>query len=376
MEHALLFAALLGHVALWVEVVNRTHGVGWSKGVVDAWTITCGVALFAGPGLALTFGATGWSTLSTAGKAYALICLIALAYLVFQRALIALGIESDPGVTRTHTEQLDLTAILEPSGEHSSRIAWLAGMPGNQLLKPRFEHRTHRVDQLPGALEGLKIAHLTDLHMSGRLPIEYFQAIVDKTNTWEPDLVCVTGDIVEHPEQLEWIEPTLGQLRSKVGAYFVLGNHDRHAGPDALRVALTEAGLVDLGGRSENSEALPGVTLCGDERPWFEGEASLENRDGFTLCLAHTPDRIVWAQEHGVDLVLAGHCHGGQVCFPLIGPLLCPSMHGIRYAAGSFRRGRTSMHVSRGAGSLFPLRYLCPPEIGLITLKCRDSSGR
>ncbi|MEN0111081.1 MAG: metallophosphoesterase, partial [Planctomycetota bacterium] len=96
-----------------------------------------------------------------------------------------------------------------------------------------------------------------------------------------------------------------------------------------------------------------------------DGDASLR------LRLVHTPDRFAAACAAGEHLVLAGHNHGGQVCCPGVGPLLCPSRHGVRYAAGTFRRGGTVMHVGRGTGSLFPLRYACPPELAFITLVTR-----
>ncbi len=66
--------------------------------------------------------------------------------------------------------------------------------------------------------------------------------------------------------------------------------------------------------------------------------------------------------------MLAGHLHGGQVCMPFLGAILAPSLYGVRYASGVFTRGKTVMHVSRGTGSLTPVRYNCPPEISLLTL--------
>jgi predicted MPP superfamily phosphohydrolase len=91
--------------------------------------------------------------------------------------------------------------------------------------------------------------------------------------------------------------------------------------------------------------------------------------DLFRVLLAHTPDRFTWARSENFDLVLAGHTHGGQLRFPLIGPVVCPSWHGTKYACGYFYKEPTLMHVSRGTGSLFPLRLDCPPEITRLVLK-------
>ena len=84
----------------------------------------------------------------------------------------------------------------------------------------------------------------------------------------------------------------------------------------------------------------------------------------------HTPDQFDWAVNHGVDLALAGHTHGGQVCFPLLGAVASPSLYGTRFAGGTFRQGDTVMHVTRGISGETPLRWNCPPEIAVLELVC------
>jgi predicted MPP superfamily phosphohydrolase len=86
------------------------------------------------------------------------------------------------------------------------------------------------------------------------------------------------------------------------------------------------------------------------------------------ILLAHGPDQFGWAQQNDFDLMLAGHNHGGQIRLPFLGAILAPSLGGTRYASGVFRRGRSVMHVSRGTGSLTPVRWNCPPEIALLIL--------
>src|SRR5262249_5702051 len=87
------------------------------------------------------------------------------------------------------------------------------------------------------------------------------------------------------------------------------------------------------------------------------------------ILLAHTPDQITWARRLGFDLMLAGHTHGGQIRFPLIGPVVCPSWHGTRYSAGFYDEPPTLLHTSRGTASLMPLRWNCRPEITKLTLR-------
>ncbi|TWT96002.1 putative metallophosphoesterase [Botrimarina colliarenosi] len=371
MQSVFWFLAFIGHGALWVELVNRLHGLGWNRKLIDFFTQLCGAACCGLPLVAAAIlllrspgeAAPSWLV------AYAWLSIAALAVVAVTRV----GLHWDPSRDRrtkiTRVVPVELHAKLGRGATRDRTLDRIATLPGNTLLRPQLEHLTVPLERLPKPLEGLRVAHLTDLHMSGRLTEAYFAELVDEVNAWRPDLVCVTGDIVEHTPQLEWVDTTLGRLESTLGSYFVLGNHDAKIDAAELRRRLAEAGLVDVGGLLAAVERQgETITLCGDERPWFVAEPPLTGAESLVLCLAHTPDRFGWAVRQSVDLVLAGHNHGGQVCFPAIGPLLCPSRHGVRYAAGTFRRGRTVMHVGRGSGSLFPLRYNCPPEVALLTL--------
>jgi predicted MPP superfamily phosphohydrolase len=93
------------------------------------------------------------------------------------------------------------------------------------------------------------------------------------------------------------------------------------------------------------------------------------------ILLAHSPDQLSWARRNDIDLMLAGHTHGGQIRFPLIGPILAPSRYGVRYAAGTFYLPPVVMHVSRGISGLQPLRFNCPPELTKLVLRCVSSSS-
>jgi hypothetical protein len=223
----------------------------------------------------------------------------------------------------------------------------------------------------------MRIAHLSDLHMSGRICREYFEQVAEQVNRREPDLVAITGDLVERERCLEWIPQTLGRLRAPGGVYYVLGNHDRNVDAGRLHAALAAAGLIHLGGhwRRILLRDAP-LLLAGNELPWFGPAAEMSDcppRDSHGLplriLLSHSPDQFGWAQERDFDLMLSGHNHGGQVRVPLLGAILAPSRHGVRYSAGAFRGGNTVMHVSRGTSCLTPLRYNCPPEIALLVLR-------
>ncbi len=362
--------ALLGHVLFWVEFNNRTHGIGWPHRLVDILTITSGIVFFAAPLYAI-YRIMFTESLGGMVSWYGYFCMACAVLIVFWRMSFVWDPNRDKNVFLLKTDIYDLnvkTSCME-SLEKVLRHPW------NEALKPHFEHREHPIDNLPKELEGFRIAHLTDFHLSGRIGIEYFLEVTQLVNDLKPDLICLTGDLVERTDQLEWVDRVFGELESKYGTYFILGNHDGKIDPQAVRNSLNEAGLIDVGGRHLTIETETGnkIVLCGDERPWFDAEAAPlpEIANSLTLGLIHSPDRFAWAIENRVQLALAGHNHGGQVCFPFFGPLLCPSKHGVRYAEGSFHKEQTAMHVSRGTSALFPIRFLCPPEVGLITLKQR-----
>jgi hypothetical protein len=199
----------------------------------------------------------------------------------------------------------------------------------------------------------------------------------------DADLIAISGDIIDFEDFLPLIDSVLGRLSAPLGVYYVLGNHDRRLRDiNPLVTALEQIGLYDLGTRDYRllHRGLP-ILLTGDETPWFqrrpkESAGGVENKPsqkdasfaGLRLGVAHTPDRIGWARQRQIDLLLAGHTHGGQARFPLIGPLVAPSLYGSQFASGLFALPPTVMHVSRGVAGTHTIRWRCPPEISLLTL--------
>ena len=258
-----------------------------------------------------------------------------------------------------------------PIGDRATRM--LAAIPGNQILTIHAHHKVLRMANLPRALDGLRIAQVTDLHMTGQLTRPFFDVAIDCTNQWQPDVVMITGDLVDDPACVAWLPDTLGRLQSRFGIYAILGNHDqRLVDVPRLRQSLTDSGIEDLGGRCEIRAIrdMP-VLLAGNECPWFPPaplppappiERARQQPRPFSILLSHSPDQFPWARRHGFDLMLAGHTHGGQIRFPIIGPIICPSRFGVWYASGLFERPPTLMHVSRGLSGVHPLRFRCPPN--------------
>ena len=405
-----LLASLGGHVSLCIFVINRLHSVGTPRGpqkVIDAvwcgwfcggcWLIWQQFSHSPEPS-AITTATLFVDTYFGLGLAvFPVAIALRLHYLTgpgraFQRATIA-------------TRLVNLTSHLG----HAPVRSWLARcatlVPLNEFLTVSVTDKRIPLPRSIPSWEGLTITHLSDLHMTGQLSLDFYHAIVDLALEQSSDLIVVTGDIVERRRCLPWIAETLSRLQAPLGVYFILGNHEERI-RDAVRIrqTLTDAGLQDLGGRCvEICDGERVLRLAGTELPWHppapvlnaefveaaatsppiyaqrssswesKAEATAHAATGLaperlTILLSHSPDQLPWARRHGVDLMLAGHTHGGQVRFPWIGPVLSPSRFGITYASGVFQEPPTVMHVSRGIAADRPIRWRCHPEIARLQL--------
>ncbi len=383
MFYALLLLPIIGHAALWVACINRLHAVSINRKVIDLLTAVSGLALIAIPPaialLAWQFWNTRTSPLSLPWLViwiYAAVCTVACLVTAFQWFQRLWPGERRGPILANHTSRIRAQQHTTTSLTAPGIPTWLSRIPCNQVLEIHVHEKQVAIPRLAPEHAGLRIVHLTDFHMSGRITRAYFEQVVEEVNRAEPDVVAITGDIIERNPCIDWIPATLGRLRAPGGIYYVLGNHDLRVNIERLNKELQHAGLIHLGGRWQQVtlRGLPFI-LAGNELPWFAPPADLEScpaRDKhgcpLRLLLAHTPDQFAWARKNDIDLMLAGHNHGGQIRLPLIGPIFAPSLHGVRYAAGVFRAGNTIMHVSRGTSSLTPLRFNCPPEIALLVL--------
>lgn len=371
--------ALAGHSVVIVGFVNRTHAYGWPRDLVDGLTLVSGLLLlgiplyagwlvWAGGGLAALLP-PGW--IAWYGVAMALVGVFAglhSAYLLLHPERRGVVVSSQ--VRRHDFRKRHGLSLAAPVPRAFCRV------PGNQVLTISIEEKRLAIPGLPEELAGLKIAQLSDLHMSGRFAMPMFQEIVEFTNEWAPDLVTLTGDLIEKDQCLPWIAETYGRLQAPLGVCYVLGNHDKKCSHQQVRELLDQTGAVDVSRGCVSLEHHgAGIEVVGNELPWFAPPSEFAGAQGaFRLVLAHGPDQFFWAIARDANLVLAGHNHGGQVRFPLLGALLTPSVSGTRYTAGTFVRGQTVMHVSRGTGSLAPFRFACPPELTLLVLERGDGT--
>jgi predicted MPP superfamily phosphohydrolase len=263
----------------------------------------------------------------------------------------------------------------KPAGTGKHRR--LACLPFNQVFQVDFTERTLWLPRLPAAWDGLKVLHLSDLHLCGTPDRAFYSHVMDRCRAWDPDLVALTGDVVDSDKHHRWIIPVLGRLRWRVAAFAILGNHDSWRDVPVIRRRLRRVGMHVLGNGWERIEVRgEPLVVIGHEGPWFKPAPDLSAcpPDGFRLCLSHTPDNIRWARRHGIDLVLAGHVHGGQIRFPLVGSVFVPSRYSRRYDCGTFAEAPAVMHVSRGLAGQHPLRYNCRPEVTLLVLRAGAAS--
>lgn len=276
--------------------------------------------------------------------------------------------------------------LVDPRGPYAVFGGAALAAAWGVILERRWVQVTRREVALPGlcpALDRIRIVHLSDIHWDAYTDPRRLRAIFTSVNALAPDLVVLTGDLVTHYRR--YIQPCadgLSVLRARVGVFAVLGNHDHWASGPQLTEALRGHGIQVLFNERVLIEG--GLWLVGVDDPHLQ-RADLERAlAGISdddprprLLLAHSPD--IMAEAVGrVDVVLTGHTHGGQVRFPVVGPLLRATRHeaGKRFVMGLRRAGRTLCFTNRGLGTvLIPIRFNCRPEVAVITLRSAASEA-
>lgn len=279
-------------------------------------------------------------------------------------------------VVSNDTRTVDVAKELGHRPYGHGKYRHVARLPRNEIFQVDFTELTLRPPRLPRAWDGLKVLHLSDLHFCGTPDKQFYSYVMDRCREWEPDLVALTGDVVDTSRHHRWIIPVLGRLRWKVAAFAILGNHDSWFDVPVIRRRLRRIGLNVLGNGWEQIEVRgEPLTVIGHEGPWFWPPADLTGcpLKPFRLCLSHTPDNIRWARQHGVDLMLSGHNHGGQIRFPVIGSVFVPSRYSRRYDCGTFYEPPTLLHVNRGLAGKHPLRFNCRPEVNWLVLRAPEA---
>ena len=262
-------------------------------------------------------------------------------------------------------------------------VIWIAW--GNTALE--LNTYTISSSKLPQSFDGYRIAHVSDLHNAemGKDNEKLLTILRDA----DPDMIAITGDLID--SRSTNVEIALNFIREAVKiapCYYVIGNHEARVNEyDELKSGMESAGIIVLeDAQTEISLDGDTITLIGVNDPSYQTDylfgdsetvmntklEELRTENGeFTVLLSHRPELFDAYTDHGMDLVLSGHAHGGQFRLPFIGGVVAPNQ-GLfpEYDAGIYTEGNTNMLVSRGVGnSILPFRINNRPEVILIVLQ-------
>lgn len=279
-----------------------------------------------------------------------------------------------------------------------SVVAWGIIFYGS-FIEPRFITTTEQKIELnENSINTLHVVLVSDFHVGPYKASNFVAQAVEKINTLKPDIILLAGDFLFGEEVHTEYLTSLGNLRAPHGIYAVLGNHDyeedfeylpnfNYEGNErvlAVVKLLEETGIKILRNTSVEINIAPRkkIILGGVDEVWTyraDIAATFKNRNPklTRILLTHNPDIITKAIKHPVDLVLAGHAHGGQIRLPLIGPVPpIPTKLGRKYDRGLFQfknlstGSSTQMFITSGLGESGPrARLFVPPEIAVLNIE-------
>lgn len=231
----------------------------------------------------------------------------------------------------------------------------------------------------PKLKKEINLVHLSDLHINRSTSAVRLKAIVDKVNALKPDVVVITGDLVDdNPAAVRDKMQILSGLESPEGIYVSIGNHELYAGllnwlkefkRLGFKVLLNNGemlknGQVFIAGVADTGSFMLNPELSLNLRP----RAPMEQNDPYRILLSHYPQYADFMDKAGVDLQLSGHTHGGQIF-----PFHFLVRRANKYLAGAYRIKNADLYVSRGTGYWGPpMRLFAPAEIALIKIKPQE----
>ncbi|AEG17830.1 metallophosphoesterase [Methanobacterium paludis] len=233
---------------------------------------------------------------------------------------------------------------------------------------------TIQSDQIPAEFNGKTIVFITDIHCSQFFSAERVGSLVNQVNALNPDMVLLGGDYVT--DDTAYIQPCFSQLsklKAPLGVYGVLGNNDPY---NATIAAMENAGITYIGNKGlwieENGQRirLGGVGDLDTDIPYQGPTIGAVNSSDFVIMVSHKPDYFPLLNKKLVDLMFAGHTHGGQVTFFGLWAPFTGSKYGQKYLTGVKESGNSTMIVSNGIGTVkVPLRFFARPQIIVVKLE-------
>ncbi len=246
------------------------------------------------------------------------------------------------------------------------------------LSPPRDVRVEIELEGWPSALDGFRIVQITDIHIGPILGRRFAREIVDRVNALDPDLIAVTGDLVDGAvEKLADEVDPFRDLKSRYGVFFVTGNHDHYSGVvdwvekaselgmRVLRNEYVEIGDSDCGFDLIGVDDHRGNMVGDDGRADLPKALAGRNPSRHAILLAHDPTTFRGASKLGVDLQISGHTHGGQIW-----PFEYFVRAAVPWVAGHYRVRESQLYVSRGTGFWGPpMRLFAPAEISELVIR-------
>jgi uncharacterized protein len=246
-----------------------------------------------------------------------------------------------------------------------------------------------RLRRLPEAFHGLRLVQVSDIHYDEYAEPSFIREMVRRINTLHPDVVVLTGDFVTDGVQPRHLSARLSYPCAEILSgiqcphrFASLGNHDTLVGWEVVVDALKVHGIPTLLNSSLPVERdgarlwFAGIRSSSEDFPELhEAMPALASPNEPVILLAHEPDYALHAAKYGVDLMLSGHTHGGQIRLPIFGtPGSMLPRGGRLFVRGYFNVGPLQLYVNRGIGTVtVPMRFRCPPEISMFTLQPSES---
>ncbi len=264
----------------------------------------------------------------------------------------------------------------------SALLAAPFAVVGYGAFVERLDFRVREVDlpvpNLPDGLNGLRLLHLSDIHLSAFLSEKDLARVIDSANELRPHLALVTGDLITAAgDPLDACLRQLARLRANSGILACMGNHENYAMVENLTEREgARLGIPFLRGRAQTLRFggaalnVAGVDYQRSGRNYLAGAERLVLPGAYNVLLSHNPDVFPVAVEKGYDLTLAGHTHGGQVTVEILHQPINAARFFTPFVYGLYRRGAAAEYVTRGIGTIgVPVRFGAPPEIALVRLR-------
>ncbi|HUA64905.1 MAG TPA: metallophosphoesterase [Alphaproteobacteria bacterium] len=374
-----VIAMCLARKKIWRLVISLFMAVQLSCGILIAWGVDLSVHI---PTAALTavilWHFFGISALTGLGVLYMCHRMIRPRRQRVSAIENGLTVTSDTENSISRRDFIGACAALAPPLATFS----ITGIAMAQINEFRLRRFTLSLPSLPKSLDGVTIAHVSDVHVGQWTHGPILKKIVERTNAMNADLVVVTGDLInfELSDLSESID-LLKQMHGRYGLYMVEGNHDllengaefeRRVKQSGLSLLVDESTVCEVRGHPVQFLGLRWTESFGSPNDKVisrqVGELMKQRRpDAFPIFLAHHPHAFDAAAANGLPLTLTGHTHGGQLMLDKdvgVGPAL------FRYWSGLYKREQSQLIVSNGVGNMFPIRINAPAELVHITLRC------